>query len=72
MQVAFESGREIMQVAHVSVLIEKADGTFLYRNWTGSSIKGIHGAARKRYAKEFPQSCIYFGNGYYVNYYGAH
>lgn len=58
--------------AHVSVLIETEAGAVIYRNWTGASIQGIHRAARKQYAREFPGARVSFGAGYYVNSYGAH
>ena len=58
--------------AHVSVLIETADGRTIYKDWTGASIRRIHEKAKAQYAKEYPGAEVRFGNGYYVNSYGAH
>jgi hypothetical protein len=65
----FECGS---QTAHVCVTIEHFDGSVVYRDWKGTSVKAIHRAARAKYAKEFPGSRVAFGEGYYTYHYGAH
>lgn len=53
----------------VSVLLEWPDRV-QYRTWTGSSLAGIHKAARAKYKGTGAR--VSFGNPTWTNSYGAH